>query len=213
MNRYFRKGWENMQLNRNMTNIICDLEYLIGSKCCNTNSYGEEMTSYKYPVKYYANKNDYLSKDISKTDRVKEISPKYISTMKYTFGSNSLYIGAGIVDILEYLEDRYELNFNELENSRHNIKVTELQQMYERLLAGEEIYVSRGRSVAGEDIPIGKYYFGVGCGGFSSTIEYKSKSGYHSKLFIHSNQFIELKEGYTYYFKTDYLISIKAFNY
>ena len=37
--------------------------------------------------------------------------------MKYKFGSNELYIGKGIIGILEYLEKRYGLDFNQLEKN------------------------------------------------------------------------------------------------
>ena len=39
-----------------------------------------------------------------------------VEYMKYKFGSNELFIGKGLIHILEYLEDRYGLDFNELEN-------------------------------------------------------------------------------------------------
>lgn len=39
--------------------------------------------------------------------------------MKYKFGSNELYIGQGLMNVLEYLEDRYGLDFEKLENERH----------------------------------------------------------------------------------------------
>ena len=44
-----------------------------------------------------------------------KISPDSITYMKYKFGSNELYIGKGIIGILEYLEKRYGLDFNQLE--------------------------------------------------------------------------------------------------
>ena len=34
----------------------------------------------------------------------------------YKFGSNELNIGIGLISVLEFLEKRYGLNFNELEN-------------------------------------------------------------------------------------------------
>ena len=38
-----------------------------------------------------------------------------INTMRYVTGANNLYIGKALVKILEFLEDRYELDFDELE--------------------------------------------------------------------------------------------------
>ena len=37
--------------------------------------------------------------------------------LKYKFSSNELYIGKGIIGILEYLEKRYGSDFNQLEKN------------------------------------------------------------------------------------------------
>ena len=38
--------------------------------------------------------------------------------MKYKFGSNELFIGMGLIEVLEYLEKRYNIDFNEMERNR-----------------------------------------------------------------------------------------------
>ena len=40
-----------------------------------------------------------------------------IHFMKYKFGSNELFVGRGIINILEYLENRYKIDFDELEQN------------------------------------------------------------------------------------------------
>ena len=45
------------------------------------------------------------------------MQPKEVETIKYKFGSNHLYIGLGLIKVLEYLEERYSLDFNELEKN------------------------------------------------------------------------------------------------
>ncbi|MEE1173208.1 MAG: hypothetical protein U0K87_12735, partial [Ruminococcus sp.] len=50
-------------------------------------------------------------------DIFSDISAESITYMKYKFGSNELYIGKGIIGILEYLEKRYGLNFSQLEEN------------------------------------------------------------------------------------------------
>lgn len=46
-----------------------------------------------------------------------EIRPKDVSSLKYKIGSTELYIGAGIIDILDFLEERYNIDFVELEKN------------------------------------------------------------------------------------------------
>ena len=43
------------------------------------------------------------------------LTPNAIQFMRYKFGSNELYVGQGLINVLEYLENRYGLNFEELE--------------------------------------------------------------------------------------------------
>ena len=40
--------------------------------------------------------------------------------MKYKFGSNHLYIGLGIAELMTALEERYGLDFEQLENKKMN---------------------------------------------------------------------------------------------
>lgn len=46
---------------------------------------------------------------------IPEISPSEVHTMKYVFGSNHLFIGKGMYNILNELEKRYGLDFNKME--------------------------------------------------------------------------------------------------
>ena len=43
-----------------------------------------------------------------------EISSETISRMKYRFGSNEMYIGKGIIRLLEFLEKRYGIDFSKV---------------------------------------------------------------------------------------------------
>lgn len=110
-----------MELTDKTLKLISDLEYLIGSQCYNPNSYdgwtGDEGCEYRYPVYFLANPED---ENLTKTKwkilkAAPEFSPKSIDTIKYKFGSNHLFIGLGLRDVLEELEKRYGLDFNELE--------------------------------------------------------------------------------------------------
>lgn len=46
---------------------------------------------------------------------ITSISPSEVHTMKHVFGSNHLFIGKGIYNILNELEKRYGLDFDKME--------------------------------------------------------------------------------------------------
>ena len=117
-----------MKLDKKMAKLICELEYRIGSECFNPNSYdgwtGEEGAEFRYPVVIRARKDDeVLTKTRANLAReYPRIGCDAIGTMKYVFGSNHLFIGNGIKRLLEELEERYNLDFNELEEQRRSKK-------------------------------------------------------------------------------------------
>ena len=117
-----------MKLDKKMARLICDLEYCIGNECFNPNSYdgwtGEEGCEYRYPVYIRAKKTD---EELTKirgniANLYPGIGADSINTMKYKFGSNHLFIGLGIMNLLEKLEERYDIDFNELEQQRKTKK-------------------------------------------------------------------------------------------
>ncbi len=151
-----------MELDKNIVGLICDLEYRIGNQTYNPNSYngwtGEEGCSFKYPVNYCVNVNALENKKLKKTkSRIEYIDVECIKTIKYTFGSNHLHIGDGIVDALEYLEERYGIDFNELEKKRTEKRIEKMQLISKLLVDGECAIISRGRWEVGVDIPKGEY--------------------------------------------------------
>lgn len=145
----------NMKVDKNMTNIICNIEYIIGDETYNPNSYNgwtcEEGCSFRYPVNYCKNKEDLEEEILSKTKyKIDNIDPECINTMKYKFGSNHLYIGNGIVKALEFLEKRYNLDFVALEEQKRlNVK--------EKLDAGNLASIFSGRWIIGKDLSEGTY--------------------------------------------------------
>ena len=115
-----------MKLDKKICKMIADLEFLIGSECYNPHSYngwnGMYGCGFRYPIKFPLSENNYTSvSGHIKMDFVveqKDITPDAVKHMKYKFGANELFIGMGIINVLEYLEDRYDLDFNELEKNR-----------------------------------------------------------------------------------------------
>ncbi len=103
-------------MDKNVINLISELEYMIGSECYNPNSYdgwtGVEGLGYRYPVKYLLEESNELH---TTRGEAKLTCPEAIDSMKYVFGSNHLFIGKGIYKILSELEKRYGINIEKLE--------------------------------------------------------------------------------------------------
>lgn len=106
-----------------MCRVIADLEHAIGSECYNPHSYDGwndvAGCSFRYPINV-ANDNGEFSRvkqniNTSRLINQKDITPDMIKYMKYRFGANELFIGLGLIKILNYLENRYGLDFNAFE--------------------------------------------------------------------------------------------------
>ncbi len=115
-----------MELTKEMAKVVAELEYIIGSECYNPNSYDGwndiEGRDFRYPVnlpdangsfkKVRQNLNHAYNVDPD------DITPDAVSYMKYKFGSNELFIGQGIINTLRFLEERYGIDFNALEQEK-----------------------------------------------------------------------------------------------
>ena len=150
-----------MKVDKNIAELICELEYLIGTQTYNPNSYngwtGEEGCGFRYPVNYCKSKENLEAHTLTKTrSQINYIDPACIGTMKYAFGSNHLYIGDGIVEVLSYLERIYNIDFNKLEQKRTEKRKKNLMKINEKLKKGEIVKVGSGIKVVGIDIPVGK---------------------------------------------------------
>ncbi len=118
--------------------MVCDIEDIIGSECYNPNSYdgytGEEGVYFRYPV---------IICDSIGNERKTKINPKYeLSTeekeqmtlvedfLYYKFRSNYLLIGEAIYEVLAYLENRYGLDFVELERTLNEPKAYDIVKTF-----------------------------------------------------------------------------------
>ena len=115
-----------MRVDKKMCKVIADLEFLIGSECYNPKSYDGwndiEGCAFRYPVNIPKKDGEYAkvrsNANQSASLNSQYISPASISHMKYQFGSNELFIGNGLISVLNYLEERYNIDFNELEEQK-----------------------------------------------------------------------------------------------
>ncbi len=110
-----------MALNQQTGELVARIEYMIGKQCYNPNSYDgyrdEYGRSFRYPVNFRISED---KGDIKTSSQVpggyaESVTPEIVKSMKYKFGSNHLYIGDAIVEVLEMLEKRYSIDINQLE--------------------------------------------------------------------------------------------------
>lgn len=66
-------------------------------------------------LKFYEPDNNYYIQIKSNINNIMRLNQNDVHNMKYFIGANELYIGRGIVNVLNFLEDRYNISFNELE--------------------------------------------------------------------------------------------------
>lgn len=101
-----------------ITNLVCNIEKIIGSECYNPRSTdgrtGEVGKWFRYPV-HYSNK---FGVDIKTWSTIYGIDGSQIDDIYYQFGTNELYIGSAIVKVLEYLEKKYNIDFDELTKNK-----------------------------------------------------------------------------------------------
>lgn len=117
-----------MKLTKNMCELVADLEFIIGSACYNPNSYDGwndiEGCNFRYPIQVPDQKGKYIKirSALNKSYLLSTgiITPDAISLMKYKFGANELNIGKGLIKVLESLEERYGIDFCQLESQLRN---------------------------------------------------------------------------------------------
>lgn len=131
-----------MIVDKDMIKVLMELESKVGKHCYNPNSYngwtGEEGHSYRYPVHYCKTKKDLEEHKISKDrNQINYIEPYCIQTVKYKFGSNHLFIGNALVDVLNALEERYDLDFNMLELIKNRREEKEREELWRQLEEGD----------------------------------------------------------------------------
>lgn len=114
-----------MKINKTTAKIIYDIEEIIGSNCYNTQTRKHWKDTpgnfIRYPATIW---KDGKPEKIHSAYSVKNINakPKDITTLEYRFGANLLQIGDSIIEVLEMLENRYGLDFYELEKNRNKNK-------------------------------------------------------------------------------------------
>ena len=103
-----------MKLTKKTVELVCELEEIIGDSCYNPDSLNgwtlEEGCSFRYPVTYDGSdgaehKTRWIITDMDKSR---------LNSVRYKFGANNLFIGKAVVKVLERLEQKYGISFDEL---------------------------------------------------------------------------------------------------
>ncbi|MBE5824422.1 MAG: hypothetical protein E7308_10175 [Butyrivibrio sp.] len=103
-----------MRITDNVAMLIADLEPCIGGNCYNGSSYngwtGEYGKHFRYPVTYPTTDGSFRKSKYTKEN----LDLKCVERMYYKTGTNEIYVGAGLVEVLEELEKRFDIDFNKL---------------------------------------------------------------------------------------------------
>lgn len=103
-----------MRITNETAKLVADLEEYIGDKFYNGSSYngwtGERGCHFRYPVNYKADDGTMRKTKWSKMN----MDLSAIREMHYKAGSNEIYIGSGLVEVLNELERRFGLDFEAL---------------------------------------------------------------------------------------------------
>lgn len=94
--------------------LICELERIIGNECYNPKSLDgrtlEEGCAFRYPVTIEGeHETEYKTRGT-----IVNLNKEKLNSVYYKFGSNHLYIGSAIFKVLERLEQKYGISFDDL---------------------------------------------------------------------------------------------------
>lgn len=101
-----------MSMTQERAELIAKLEDLSAVWVYNkSNNYGKGGF-YHYPVTY---RNPACNNDLFDGRDGYPIMPETVDSLRYEFGANKYFIGSALDSVLDYLEKRYNLNFDQLE--------------------------------------------------------------------------------------------------
>ena len=108
-----------MELDALTVDLIKQLEYIVGKNVFNkyTKTYDDEERGdmIRYPCLMRNLDNGVLYRY---SGTLYDATPDSIPSAYYNFGANNLNIGDALIEILECIEDRYNIDFNDLEDKR-----------------------------------------------------------------------------------------------
>ena len=102
-----------MFLANEIVSLIAALEPIVGQCFYNEQERGGHY--FRYPIRLTRNGQDYEGKG----GRILDLSQNDIMTLHYQTGANKLFVGCALVEVLQFLENRYGIDFAEMEKNCH----------------------------------------------------------------------------------------------
>ncbi len=116
-----------MKVTDQLIPLISDIEEKIGSSCYNGESYngwtGDYGCDFRYPIVYEIKDGDNYQRQKTKQtiSSIGNINAENILTVCYKFGANELSIGKAVIDILNMLEARFDIDIETLEKKHQEM--------------------------------------------------------------------------------------------
>ena len=119
-----------MSMTQERAGLIAKLEDLSAVWVYNkSNNYGKGGF-YHYPVTY---RNPACNNDLFDGRDGYPIMPETVDSLRYEFGANKYFIGSALDSILDYLENRYNLDFDKLEEDYIKRLDDEIEEQLRRI--------------------------------------------------------------------------------
>lgn len=107
-----------MSMSQERAELIAKLEDIAAEWVYNNrNNYGKGGF-YHYPVAY---KDPRYNNALFDGKDWYPITPSTVASLRYEFGANKYFIGNALDSILDYLEKRYDIDFDALEDDRYGL--------------------------------------------------------------------------------------------
>lgn len=105
-----------MSMSQERAELIAKLEDIAAEWVYNKrNNYGKGGF-YHYPVAY---RDPRYNNSLFDGKDYYPVTPETVESLRYEFGANKYFIGNALDAILNYLEERYNINFDALEDERY----------------------------------------------------------------------------------------------
>ena len=115
-----------MKISKVTSTLFVELEDIIGNSCYNTKSTTRRGLFYevgryiRFPVWITGVHNGEKYEDKWSFKLFDTVPPDALASAKYKFGANHLLVGKVIEKLLTFLEERYNIDFDVLENEYQN---------------------------------------------------------------------------------------------
>lgn len=105
--------------------LLIDIEEIIASECYNDNiqnHWGEDLPgrNFRYPITFSSPLLEKKEKHVPS-----RLPTDDLILGKYTFGANHLFIYKALINVIQHIENKYEISFTELNNKKNKERLSE----------------------------------------------------------------------------------------